>query len=82
MNDGHVNQKITQALERISKAFRVLLWKESKKHGISPIQIQILVFCLSHKPEMLKVSFLAKDFDGFKQQRKIQWSHRRGIGWW
>ena len=49
-----VNHKITQALERISKAFRVLLWEESKKHGISPIQIQLLIFCSSHKPENVK----------------------------
>ena len=58
-----LNHKIIQALERISKAFRVLLWEESKKYGISPIQIQILIFCLTHKQEMLKVSFLAKEFD-------------------
>ena len=63
INERETSQKITQALERISKAFRVLLWEESKKYGISPIQIQILIFCLSHKTEMLKVSFLAKEFD-------------------
>ena len=58
-----IDQKIVQAFERISKTFRVLLWEESKKYGISPIQIQILIFCLTHKEEMLKVSFLAKEFD-------------------
>lgn len=63
MADQQVNQKIIQALERISKAFRVLLWEESKTHKISPIQIQILIFCLNHDPEMLKVSFFAKEFD-------------------
>lgn len=63
MNDIQLNHKITQALERISKAFRVLLWEESKKYQISPIQIQILLFCLTHKQEMLKVSFLANEFD-------------------
>lgn len=63
MSDSIVNYKITQALERISKAFRVLLWEESKKYKISPIQIQILIFCLTHKQEMLKVSFLANEFD-------------------
>lgn len=61
--ENQVNQKIIQSLERLSKAFRVLLWDESKKYGISPIQIQILLFCMSHKPEMLKVSLLAKEFD-------------------
>ena len=63
MSDIQLNHKITQALERISKAFRVLLWEESKKYKISPIQIQILIFCLTHRQEMLKVSFLAKEFD-------------------
>ncbi|KZS39194.1 hypothetical protein AWE51_11610 [Aquimarina aggregata] len=63
MNDTEIHHKITQALERISKTFRVLLWEESKKHKISPIQIQILIFCLTHKQEMSKVSFLAKEFD-------------------
>lgn len=63
MLDQELHFKITQALERISKTFRVLLWEESKKHQVSPIQIQILVFCLSHKQEMLKVSSFAKEFD-------------------
>lgn len=63
MSNIQLNYKITQALERISKAFRVLLWEESKKYQISPIQIQILIFCLSHRQEMLKVSFLANEFD-------------------
>jgi len=63
MADQQINQKITQALERISKAFRVLLWEESKQYQISPIQIQILIFCLNHDQEMLKVSFFAKEFD-------------------
>lgn len=58
-----INQKITYGLERIAKAFRVLLWEESKLYKISPIQIQILLFCSTHKKENLKVSFLANEFD-------------------
>lgn len=58
-----INQKITYGLERIAKAFRVLLWEESKLHKISPIQIQLLLFCASHKKENLKVSFLANEFN-------------------
>ena len=57
-----LNHKITQALERISMTFRVLIWEESKKYGLSPIQIQILIFCLHNKQETLKVSNLAKEF--------------------
>ena len=61
--DTQINNKITQAFERISKTFRVLLWEESKKYKVSPIQIQILIFCLTHKEYMLKVTSLAKEFD-------------------
>ncbi len=63
METDRVNLKIINGLERISKAFRVLLWKESKLYKISPIQIQLLLFCGTHKKEALKVSFLAKEFD-------------------
>lgn len=63
MKNSSVNQKIINGLERISKAFRVLLWEESKLYKISPIQIQLLIFCASHRKEDLKVSFLATEFD-------------------
>lgn len=63
METNTVNLKIISGLERISKAFRVLLWEESKLYKISPIQIQLLIFCGTHKKEDLKVSFLAKEFD-------------------
>ncbi|WP_271405962.1 MarR family winged helix-turn-helix transcriptional regulator [Tenacibaculum soleae] len=63
MKNNNVNQKIINGLERISKAFRVLLWEKSKQYKISPIQIQLLIFCSNHKKENLKVSFLANEFD-------------------
>ena len=63
MENNSVNQKIINGLERISKAFRVLLWEKSKLYKISPIQIQLLIFCSTHKKEDLKVSFLATEFD-------------------
>ena len=63
MKNNSVNQKIINGLERISKAFRVLLWEKSKLYKISPIQIQLLIFCNTHKKEDLKVSFLATEFD-------------------
>ena len=63
MESDTINQKISQSLERIAQAFRVLLWEESKLHKISPIQIQLLLFCATHKSENLKVSFLANEFD-------------------
>jgi len=58
-----LNLKIVASLERISQAFRVLLWNESKQYGLSPIQIQILIFLLTHSREKRKISYLAREFD-------------------
>lgn len=55
--------KIVVALERISEAFRVLLWEASKQHKLSPIQLQILIFLLFHEETMRKVSYLAQEFN-------------------
>jgi len=64
---GHQNQstdsKIIASLERIAQAFRVLLWNESKTNGLSPIQVQVLIFLLHHDEEMRKVSYLASEFN-------------------
>lgn len=55
--------KVVAALERLSEAFRVLLWQEAKQHGISPIQVQILTYLL-HYPDKLKtVTHLASHFN-------------------
>lgn len=58
-----VESKIVVALERMSEAFRVLLWNESKEHSLSPIQIQILIFIKFHSDEKCKVSYLAREFN-------------------
>ena len=58
-----VESKIVVALERISEAYRVLLWNESKENALSPIQIQILIFLLFHSEEQCKVSYLAQEFN-------------------
>jgi hypothetical protein len=39
-----VDSKIAAALERLSQAFRVLLWEKNKDYNLSPIQIQLLVY--------------------------------------
>lgn len=59
----NVESKIVASLERISQAFRVLLWNESKEFSLSPIQIQILIFLLNHSPDKRKVSHLANEFN-------------------
>ena len=55
--------KIVVGLERISEVFRTLLWAEAKKFGMSPIQIQTLIFIAYHKSGLCTVSYLAKEFD-------------------
>lgn len=57
-----VESRIVVALERISEAFRVLLWNESKENSLSPIQIQILIFIQFHAQEKCKVGYLADEF--------------------
>jgi DNA-binding MarR family transcriptional regulator len=58
-----VESRIVVALERISEAFRVLLWNESKESSLSPIQIQILIFIYFHSLEKCKISYLADEFN-------------------
>ncbi|MCC7466401.1 MAG: winged helix-turn-helix transcriptional regulator [Saprospiraceae bacterium] len=59
---GNPDLKIIASLERLSEGFRVLLWEKAKILGISPIQIQILVFIQFHSDEKCKVSYLAQEF--------------------
>ena len=59
----NLSNKIVVGLERISEAFKVLLWEKAKILGLSPIQIQILIFIAYHKPELCNVSHLAKEFN-------------------
>ncbi len=58
-----VESKIVASLERVSQAFRVLLWNESKEFSLSPIQVQVLIFLLHHSSEKRKVSYLADEFN-------------------
>lgn len=58
-----IESRIVVALERISEAFRVLLWNESKENSLSPIQNQILIFIQFHTQEKCKVGYLADEFN-------------------
>lgn len=58
-----IESRIVVALERISEAFRVLLWNESKENSLSPIQIQILIFIYFHSFEKCKIGYLADEFN-------------------
>ena len=59
----HITSKIVVGLERISEVFRALLWQHAKTIGLSPIQIQLLIFIAYHKQELCNVSHLAKEFN-------------------
>lgn len=58
-----LSSKIVAGLERISEAFKVLLWEKAKLLGLSPIQIQILIFIQYHTLEYCNVSHLSKEFN-------------------
>jgi DNA-binding MarR family transcriptional regulator len=58
-----ITHKIVVGLERISEAYKALLWEKAKSHNISPIQMQLLTFIDSHKIELCNVSYLAKEFN-------------------
>ncbi len=59
--DIHTN--IVAALDRIAQAFRVSLWEITKRYQLSPIQIQIMVYVLSHEYEPITVSRLSQYFN-------------------
>lgn len=63
MEETSISEKIAVGLERISEAYKALLWNEAKKTGLSPIQIQILIFISKHKDELCNISQLAQEFN-------------------
>jgi hypothetical protein len=38
-----LDRKLVAALERIGQAQRVLQWDQGKRHGLTPIQLQLLL---------------------------------------
>lgn len=59
----HIESKILNGLERISETLKALLWEQAKVYGISPVQIQILLFVSNHRPDLCNVSYIAKNFN-------------------
>ena len=55
--------KILNGLERLTEALKSLIWEKAKEFGLSPIQIQILLFVSDHNKEICNVSYLAKEFN-------------------
>ncbi|MEO1259030.1 MAG: MarR family winged helix-turn-helix transcriptional regulator [Bacteroidota bacterium] len=63
IQEKQIDAKIVAALERLSEAFRIGLWEKSKATGLSPIQIQLLIYLAYHQDELCKVSNLALEFN-------------------
>jgi DNA-binding MarR family transcriptional regulator len=61
--NSSLDSKIVAGLERLSQVFRILLWEKAKEHGLSPIQIQLLIFIKHHSQEKATVSYLAQEFN-------------------
>lgn len=63
VQNAKVEDRIVASLEKVSEAFRVLLWEESKRTGLSPIQVQLLVFLLYQPTVRATVTNLAREFN-------------------
>ena len=62
IQNENTDNKIVAGLERLSTIFRALLWDKAKDMGLSPIQIQILLFSNYHALSLCTVSYIAKEF--------------------
>lgn len=60
---GDALSKLVASLERLTQAFRVLLWEAAKAHGLSPVQVQILIHLRYHGEAERRVNRLAERFD-------------------
>ncbi len=76
-----ISSKIVAGLERVSEVFKILLWEKAKLFGLSPIQIQLLIFIAFHKQELCNVSHLAKEFNVTKPtvSDAIRVLHKKGM---
>ncbi|MEQ6168483.1 MarR family winged helix-turn-helix transcriptional regulator [Ekhidna sp. MALMAid0563] len=63
VQESDLSSKSVVGLERISEVFRVLLWQKSNETGLSPIQIQLLIFIKNHDSSLANVSQLAREFN-------------------
>jgi DNA-binding MarR family transcriptional regulator len=61
--NSDLNSKIVAGLERLSQVFRILLWEKAKEQGLSPIQIQLLIFIRHHSADKATISYLAQEFN-------------------
>ena len=62
------DSKLLNALERLSETLKSLLWEQAKRYGVSPIQIQILLFVAEQPADLTGVSYLAREFNVTKAE--------------
>ncbi|WP_316833052.1 MarR family winged helix-turn-helix transcriptional regulator [Pedobacter aquatilis] len=58
-----IENKIVDALDKLSQVMRTLAWKTAVEQSISPIQLQVLTFLLNHSTELARINRLAKEFN-------------------
>ena len=58
-----VDYKLIASLDRIAQALKALMWESGKEHGLTPIQMQCLIFLKHHGDEKRRAGQLAKEFD-------------------
>ena len=58
-----LDSRLIVAFEKMAEVFRVLLWDQAKVHGLSPIQMQILIFLKNHEPSLGKPAVLASELN-------------------
>ncbi len=58
-----VGLKLVAALERVGQALRVQMWDKAKQHGLSPIQLQLLLRLATDPPGRRRIGALAAELD-------------------
>jgi DNA-binding MarR family transcriptional regulator len=57
-----IEAKLISAIEKLSNVFKSLLWDQGKKHGLTSLQLQVLMYLNKHKLDHCKPIILAKEF--------------------
>ena len=55
--------KIVAGLDRVAQAMRSSMWTTGKQLGLTPIQMQVLIFVRYHAAARRRAGYLAKEFD-------------------
>ena len=58
-----VDLKLVAALERVGQALRVQMWDKAKQHGLSPIQLQLLLRLATDPQGRRRIGVLAAELD-------------------